>query len=317
MAHRLSDGRPLWKIALGAEQPLASDGERIYVAAGESIHALDPATGATLWRAPLGGKPTTAPVPRAGWVIAAAAGELVAIRATDGAVVWRKPVGPVEFRPSLDGELLVAPLTEGSVLALDVRTGDQLWEYIVESAPTEPLAIGGRVYFGTLDKSFYTVDAATGRREWRWRIGAEVRGRAAVDDRHIYFVAMDNVLRAIDRGNGAQRWKVGLTYRPAAGPVVLGNAVIVPGDVDMLPALAATDGKPVGKIAFVARLAVLPVFALPADGPPAVIAITGSLENKWLMWSMRPSPVPALPVQPLTTLPGDAVPLPVVPSPPS
>jgi hypothetical protein len=132
----------------------------------------------------------------------------------------------------------------------------------------------------------------------------------------VYFVAMDNVLRAIDLGNGAQRWKVGLTYRPAAGPVVVGSTVIVPGDVDILPAFAAADGRPAGRIAFSARLAVLPVFSTPVDAPPVAIAVTGSLEDKWTMWSMRPSPVPPLPVQPLTELPGEAVPLPAAPTPP-
>lgn len=316
-AHGLEDGRALWKIDLAAEQPLAADAERIYVAAGPEIHALDPRSGSTIWRAALGGKATAAPVARGGWIIAAAAGELLAIRAADGAIIWHKAVGPIEFPPSIDGDRLVAPLIEGSVLALDVRTGDPAWEYLVDSAPTAPVAIGGRVYFGTLDKSFYTVNAETGRREWRWRIGAEVRGRAAVDDRRIYFAAMDNVLRAIDAGNGALRWKAGLSYRPAAGPVVIGDLVVVPGDVDVLPAYSATDGKPVGKLVFPARLAVLPVFQVHPEAPPEVIAITGSLENKWIMSSMRPSPVPTIPVQPLTALPGDAVPLPVIPTSPS
>jgi outer membrane protein assembly factor BamB len=316
LAHRRTDGHELWKVELGAEKPLATDDERIYVASGEAIHALAPETGKTVWRVPLAGKPTAAPVPRGGWVIAVAAGELVAIRADDGSVIWRRQVGAIEFRPALDGELLVAPLIEGRVLALDVRTGEPLWERILGSAPTEPLVIGGHVYVGTADKAFFTLDGETGRIESRWRIGAEVRGRAAVDDRHVYFAAMDNVLRAIDRGNGALRWKVGLTYRPAAGPVVLGGAVVVPGDVDVLPAYDGASGKPVGKIAFSARLAVLPAFALPEGGPPAVIAVTGSLENKWLMWAMMPSPVPALPVQPLAALPGEAMPLPVAPTPP-
>ena len=34
-------------------------------------------------------------------------------------------------------------------------------------------------------------------------VGAAVIGRAAADDTHVYFVALDNLLRAHDRKNGA------------------------------------------------------------------------------------------------------------------
>jgi hypothetical protein len=91
--------------------------------------------------------------------------------------------------------------------------------------------------------------------------------------------------------------------------------VVVPGYVELLPAFDARAGTPAGRIALAAHLAVLPVFVSAGEGLPLAIAITGSLENRWIMALMGPSPVPALPVQPLTTLPGEALPLTTAPGP--
>jgi outer membrane protein assembly factor BamB len=243
-------------------------------------------------------------------VIVAAAGDLLAIRAADGAVLWRRSVGPVEFRPSLDGELLVVAIADGRVLALELSTGEPLWERQLGATPGEPLVIGCRVYVGTKDKFFYILHASSGRRDARLRIGAAPTGRAAIDDRHVYFAAMDNVLTAIDRGHGARKWNKGLTYRPVAGPVIVGGFVTVPGYVASLPAFSSATGSQAGQVAFASRLAALPVFVDPPDGVPTVLAIIGDLENNWALTMIQASMVPAIPISPLTDLPGEAVPLP-------
>ncbi|MGH9374155.1 MAG: PQQ-binding-like beta-propeller repeat protein [Vicinamibacterales bacterium] len=308
-AHRLSDGEPLWIVPLPAEQSLAGDSARVYVASGDAIHALDAATGAVAWRSPAGEPLTAPPLAHAGWVIGAAAGDVLAIRASDGAVVWRKHVGPVEFRPTLDGDLLVVSVTDGRVVALDLPTGEVRWEAPLGSAPVEPFVIGGRVYVGAEDKKLFTLDASSGRILSRWLVGALPRGRAAVDDRHVYFTAMDNVLWAIDRGDGAIEWRKGLEYRPAAGPVLVGSAVVVPGDVKSLPAFNAQTGKQAGEVGFPELLSTVPLFIQGPDETPLVLGITGSLANKWMMTMMGPSPSRGLKLEPLTALPGAVVPV--------
>lgn len=315
-AHRLKDGALLWTTEIPVEKPLAADAERVYVASGEEICALNAGTGDVVWRVPARGKLTAPPLAHGGWVIAAAGGELIAIRATDGEVIYRQPVGAIEFRPAIDGDLLVVPAVDGRLLALDVANGAVKWTAELGSSPNEPLAFAGRVYAGTLDKYFHRRHASSGRKDPRLWIGAVTRGAPAADDRHVYFAAMDNVVRAIDRGDGAVEWKQGLAYRPAAGPVVLGRFVVVPGDVEALPVFNARNGTNAGRIVFPALLAALPVFSPQADGSFTVIAISGSHENKWTMSMLEPSLVPPFALSPLTDLPGVAVPLPPEPVPP-
>jgi outer membrane protein assembly factor BamB len=311
-AHRLTDGKPLWTYKVAAEHPLASDADRVYVASGEALHALDAATGAPAWRVAGQGKVTAPPLAHAGWVIAAMGGEVLALRATDGMIVWRKPVGPVEFRPALDGDLLVVSVTDGRVLALSIQDGTERWAVALESEPTDAFVIGDRVYVGTTAKTFLTLQAKSGRRARPARlVGALTNGAAAADDRHVYFGAMDNQVWATDRADGAIEWRKQLPYRPATGPVLLDGVVVVPSYVASLPAFNARTGAPAGQLVFPAQLVVLPLFARTPDGVQAVVAITGA--NDWTLSMMVPSAlssVPAPPLQPLTVLPGVVVPPP-------
>jgi hypothetical protein len=133
----------------------------------------------------------------------------------------------------------------------------------------------------------------------------------------VYFAAMDNVVYALDRGDGATEWKKGLSYRPATGPVVVGKFVLVPSYVDTpLPVFDARTGAAAGKMTFGGLLVALPLFAEVPSGTPVAIAITGGLENKWLISMLEPSLIPKITVAPLTELPGEAVALPPPMTPP-
>jgi outer membrane protein assembly factor BamB len=307
-AHALDSGALLWSTEIRAQQSLATDDERVYVAEGEAIHALNAANGRVVWRVPLSATPTAPALARGGWVVAAAGGDLIAIRAEDGTVMWRKPVGPVEFRPSLDGDLLVVSIVDGQVAALNIQDGTTRWTMRLGASPSEPFAIGGLVYVGTKDRYFYFLRSSSGRIEERRRVAAELLGRVAVTDRHVYFTALDNTVNAVRRRGGALDWHQGVLYRPGAGPVVLGDVVVVPGYVDSpLPAFSNATGAAAGAVSFGGLLVALPVFTKLPDGRDAVVGITGGLENKWMVTLRAQSFVPPIAVQPLTVLPGVAV----------
>jgi outer membrane protein assembly factor BamB len=234
---------------------------------------------------------------------------VLAIRASDGVVMWRKHLGPVEFQPALDGDLMIVSVTDGRVVALDVRDGTVRWDQPVGSSPTAPFVVGGRVYVGTEGKIFLTLHASSGREESRWSVGALLRGRAVVDDHHVYFAAMDNLLWAIDRKDSAIEWRKGLKYRPTAGPVLVGRVVVVPGYETALPAFNPADGVEAGVIGFPTRLSAMPVLAIGADGTAYALSITAGLDNKWMLTMMGPAPPPALTLEPLTAVPGAVVPM--------
>ena len=313
IAHSLRDGAVRWSVKVAAEKPLAADAERVYVADGEAIHAFSAADGSVAWRT-VAGRPITAPpLAHAGWVIVAAAGDLIAIRAADGVVLWRKPLGPIEFRPALDGDLLVASLVDGRLVALNLKDGSERWTANLKASPGEPFAIGGTVYVGTRDKIFYAIIADSGRIEDHPRIGGPLRGRVAVDDQRVYMAGLDNMLRVVRRDGGALLWQKSVVYRPASGPVLIGNRVVVPGLETGLPAFAVDSGAAAGTLAFDGSLVALPVFTTLPDKQLAAIGITGGLDNKWIISLRTPSLVPRFETQPLTALPGEVVPIPQPP----
>jgi outer membrane protein assembly factor BamB len=310
-AHSLADGAVRWTVPLTAAKPLAADEQRVYVADGEMLHALSAADGKVAWRVVAGRPMTAPPLAHAGWVLVAAAGDLIAIRADDGVVLWRKTLGPIEFQPALDGDLLVVSMVDGRLIALNLKDGSERWTMDLHSSPSEPFAIGERVYVGTQDRTFYVLYASSGRIEDHRPIGAQLRGRVAVDDDRVYLTGLDNMLRVVRRRGGARIWQKSLIYRPAAGPVLFGDTVVVPGYVETpLPVFAVDTGTQAGALGFDAPLVALPVFTTLPDGRLGIVGITGGLENKWTISLRTPSLVRPIALQPLTVLPGEALPLP-------
>lgn len=288
--HRLSDGTEAWHASLRSDQPVAADGGRIYVAAGDAIHALNAADGAPMWMAPSG--PVTAPLlAHAGWLIAATASGLTAFRSADGTKVWTRDTSAQHVRPTIEGDNLYVPLDDGHLLALDLATGANRWVKHFKGAAGEVLAFSDRIYVGSADKWFYCFDAADGAREWRSRIGAILRGRAAADDKRVFVTSMDNTLRAYDRRSGAQRWHPSVPYRPTTGPVLVGSSVVVPGNSAELRAFEAATGKPAGQITLGEPLARPPAFGRSGDAV-VLTAFTGTLNGQWKLVLVGP-PVPA------------------------
>jgi len=301
-----ADGSTAWKVELATDRPVAADAEHAYVSSGGQIHALRLASGDVAWRAETGA--LTAPLlVHGGWVIAASVGNLAAFRAADGSTVWQRDIGPIEYRPAIDGDYLFVPIADKRLVSLDLPTGETKWEAPLAGTPVEPLALGGKVYVGASDKRFYTFDASDGEFEWKYHVGAALRGRAAADSRHVYFVAYDNILRALDRGSGALQWMKRLAFRPAAGPVLMAGAVLAPGPIAAFPVFSQ-DGGDIGKVEFPAAPARIPALSIEADGKAVMAVVTGGLEHPWKLSLLEPSSEPPpIPLIELTVVPGEIV----------
>lgn len=310
-AHRVNDGQESWRVQLAADQELASAPDKVFVPASKAVHALSADSGREVWLAATG--TITAPLlVQGGWLITVSADTLAAFRAADGTEMWKKKAGEVRERPTIDGDALYVSFTDGRVVAFDLATGRPRWERKLGGAARQPLVYRDRVYVGSSDKWFYALKAKKGDLVWKWRVGAELLGSAAADDRHVYFTAMDNLLRALDRGGGAQRWRQELPFRPVAGPVVVGRSVLVPGASDDLQFFDAKTGKPTKQLKLDAKLAIPPGFGTePGETLASVAAITGGLADQWKLWLYGPlSPPPdGPPIEPLSVLPGLSAPL--------
>jgi len=278
-AYDLSGGDELWAADPIADQQIAVDDNHVYVAGGEAIHALSAQTGAAAWHTPTGTL-TAPPVAKDGWVIVTPSRRTLALRAADGTAVWSRDNALQRDRVTIAGDLLIVPLRTGIVQALDLKTGETRWETPVGGFPAEALVVGDRVYVGTTDKKFYCLKLASGTIDWPWKVGAEIRGSATADLERVYFAGLDNVVRAVDRIHGAQRWQRGVPFRPLMGPRIAAGAVLVAGPVPDLRILNARTGVESGKLSFPDPLVIAPAIG-EIDGAVAAAGITGGLNESW------------------------------------
>jgi outer membrane protein assembly factor BamB len=221
-----------------------------------------------------------------GWLIAASeTGEVLAYRAVDGGLIWRRGIDAMaNARPSLAADRVYVPAADGRIVALQVETGELVWERRVGGKPHEILALDDRLYVGSTDNRLYCLRADNGVIDWRWPTGADVVGRPLVDARLVFFVSLDNMLRALDRRSGNQRWKRALPLRPSGGPQRAGDALIVSGVAPPLRAYSIKDGAPAGEIATDGELA-SPPYVLPNTEAPTAIVVTWHNESGALLTS--------------------------------
>lgn len=283
--HR-DDGRELWRAELNPEQGLATDGTLVFVSAEEAIHALRAADGTVAWRVPA--SRLTAPLlVKDGWIIGASEGKLTARRATNGSIVWTVDAGVQREPGAISGDMLFVPQADGRMIARDLPNGQMRWERQLGGSPGEPLVIGDDIFLGASDKRFYCLDAGSGDVDWDRRVGTAIRGRASSDGERVFFAALDNMVHAVDRWDGALRWQKGVPFRPLAGPVSAVGSVFVAGPEKEIRRLLATNGTNAASVTFPNQITLNPGSAVTEAGI-VFAAITGSLEESWKLSVIGP-----------------------------
>ena len=287
----------------------AAGGDLLFLAQPGGLSALHIADGSVAWTVEVPDALAVPPVFDNQWlIIATVQGEVIALRAADGGVVWRQNVAsPAHARPALAADRVYVPTEDGRVVALRVDTGATVWDHRLGGAVSDIVALDDRLFLGSNDNFFYCLKTEDGERDWPWRTGADIVGLPVVDDHAVYFVSLDNILWALNRSNGNQRWKRPLPLRPTSGPLRVGQALVVPGFAAKLPAYKVEDGSPAGDIPLVGELAAPPHVVPSLDGAGAMVIVTtrdiikGATVTA-LIRSFEPQIVPVEPLPNPTTL---------------
>jgi outer membrane protein assembly factor BamB len=308
-AYDLVSGSLQW-IAAGkpVSQP-AAGGDMLFLVEPDALTALRAADGSIAWQLPFAEKLVARPVFDNGWLVAATAdGSILAFRASDGTLIWRRAIGsPVHAPPALAADRVYVPTADHRLIALQVTTGDSVWERRLGGAPNEILALEDRLYVGSTDNFFYCLMTVDGRVDWRWRTGGDVIGSPVADAKRVYFVALDNVVRALDRISGGQRWLKALPMRPSWGPALATATLVVAGQSSTLKAFTLTDGTAAPDIAAGAEVAgPLYAFEDPLSKLPSLLAITRDIAKgagaTLVMRSVEPAITPVTPLANAITL---------------
>jgi outer membrane protein assembly factor BamB len=286
--------------------PVACAGQVLVVTDG-GVEARDAASGEPKWTLNFSDKITVPPVCDTETAfVSTATGHITAVQPIEGIGLWRQSLGaPIRSAPALSRDRIFAALDDKRLVSIDRRNGAKLWERSLPALSTGVWAALDRVCLGSVDNYLYCFGATNGEVAFQFQTGADLVGAPAGDEELLYFVSLDNVLRAVFRRSGNLKWKQPLPARPTIGPVTLGDAVMVaglaPGGTAVLRAFGAVDGTAVGEFGVRSRLVGHPHLAtrvaplgrlivVAADG--SIIAVTSMIDAG---------------LEPLSALPGTAV----------
>lgn len=317
-AYDLELGSRLWLINITTTVEPAIGADLVFVVTDESLVALSLRTGSTVWTRPFDDELAVAPaVDGDRLLISSADGAVFALRTTDGGEVWRQklPRGG-SSRPAFTATRIFVPTSDGFVYALDAHKGDILWRRRLGGIGHDIVESRDRLYLGAQDRYFYCLNAKDGEVEWRWATGADAIGRPVVDDKTVYFVSLDNVLRGLNRSSGVQRWKTPLPFRPFAGPVKYVETLVVAGTTPQLRANSTRDGTPLGSYTLPMELSAAPhLFTDRQRTFPVLVTIVSDISGRATVTGTTREIEPA--IVPLTALPNVSVvtsPTPVAPA---
>jgi outer membrane protein assembly factor BamB len=302
----LDRGTIRWRLEAATEFTPATGGGLVFTVNEQTIEARSAADGSVKWRSPLPGGAAAPLYWDTGWLLASTpAGDLAAFRADDGTLVWRRQLGaPLLIAPGPALDRLFLPLADQRLVAVLLATGETVWERKLDAPITALLALEDQLVFGTATKNVTSVDLRRGRERWTWRIGGDMAGAPTADDRHIYFASRDNILRAVDRQSGNLRWKADLASRPAGGPLLIADAVVMPLVSSLIVGFDPVSGKPTVTATAAGEIGLQPYVRRDVRRTLPQL-ITVSREGQLQGFGRRFEPIPQL----LTELPG----LPAVP----
>lgn len=295
-ARAWADGGVLWTSALGATtRPVADEG-RLFVTAGEAVHALSETSGHEEWRLPVG-TASISPTARAGWLIVPSDdGTLRGISTSQGREVWQITLpAPLTVPVAVDGDLVVGAGADGRIRGWRMLDGVLRWTREVGTRPTQLLAAGGSVFVGGEDGRLISLRQRDGGVKWVYRFGMSIVGRLASDERHVYATTIDNSVHA-HTFNGHQAWHKLVASRVVDGLFADAGSVFVPqsnGEIRMfLAELGARAGRlpsPSGEANVIGSL------ASGGTGNELRIAITTSVQSRLSVTSYRRAGFGAVP----------------------
>ena len=139
--------------------------------------------------------------------------------ASDGQLIWRRDLGVAGARACQRSPAIACTCRWPTAASsrCDVDNGELVWERRLGGPPNEILALDDRLYVGSNDNYLLLPDDQRWPRRLALADRRRRRRRCRCRRDHVYFVSLDNVLRALNRKSGVQRWK-----RRAAVPAGVG-----------------------------------------------------------------------------------------------
>ena len=238
----------------------AFSGDIVIVPMGETLMALNLATGKEVWRGPATEQSAAAVTGGGTAFVMGADNNFYALDAATGKEKWKmtfaRGYGSCESTPVVRGGTvyvngsIVVTQADASraadysrqMFALDAATGKERWRYLVAAARSgaclEQPIVTADTLFAVSEATLYAVDLATGRDRWKpTEVRATVEGRdraqavfGLVDADQVLIGLTKHALLAFDKTSGKTAWQVPGQYREnSPSTAVSGRVPVLPG----------------------------------------------------------------------------------------
>lgn len=264
---------------------------RLFAATGSGeLLAIDPATGAVIWRQRLGAPATGAPTVDGGIVyIVGRDSSAWAVDADTGRVRWQFPGAPAASGmigaagPAITDRAVLLPFASGDMMAALKQDGVPIWRAVVagerlgraygeiSDITGDPVVAGAVTYVGSARGRTIAVSTDSGQQIWSAGEGA--LGPVLPVGGSVFLVSDEARLMRLDAETGAVIWAVEMPYFTKAktkkrkaitahyGPVLAGGRLVVAGGDGLIRLFDPTDGTLVGTVDLPGGAAAQPALA--------------------------------------------------------
>lgn len=186
-AYGREDGQRRWAYQAGGivhDNAACGCGDKVLIGDREGwLHALDPKSGAALWKAgPHKGYNSTPACAGSRAFVGAADEKLRALQLGDGSLAWEfKADGGIMSSPALGAAGEVVFGASGRRVYCLESDGHKRWDFKTKDhVLASPLITGSTVWIGSYDGYVYALDLADGRELWKAAMDGGVFAAAAV-----------------------------------------------------------------------------------------------------------------------------------------
>ena len=232
--------RVLWQANIGSADTAffspAVEGEQVYVAAANGqLASLDKSTGRVVWQVSTDKKLSGGVGAGEGLVaVGSAKGEVLAYDKS-GKQLWVSPLSSeILAPPQIAGNLVLARTIDGKIFALNGADGKSKWVYqravpaLSLRTPAGILIHRGAVFAGFAGGKMVALDVANGNVGWEATVAlpkgateleriADVSGTPVTDGQHVYAVAYQGKVAALDINSGNPVWSKDISSAAGLG----------------------------------------------------------------------------------------------------
>jgi outer membrane protein assembly factor BamB len=195
--------------------PLAVEDKVFIASMDHKLYAVDVQTGSEVWRfeGATGALPAAPALANDTLYFGSLDGWVFAVEAQTGTLVWRLEVdGGVWATPRIEGDALYFGTLGGVIYALDAADGSELWQKQADGEVRgTPAYADGMLYFGSESGKLYAFaaeDGTEGLSPLGEQLGAAIYTSPVFDGQHLYIVATDGQIMALDLDRSVVAWRV-------------------------------------------------------------------------------------------------------------